>query len=92
MRPEFSRKRSIFAAFFAFLPTACLAGAGLLAQGQGQAHPGEYSQTDVTAGAKHTADLVAKPRFRGQESFFHLGLASVDFTTARDLKKWLAAR
>src|SRR6266404_8814927 len=26
--------------------------------------------TDVTAGAKHEADLVAKARFRGQESFF----------------------
>src|SRR6266700_994890 len=26
--------------------------------------------TDVTAGAKHEADLVAKARFRDQESFF----------------------
>jgi hypothetical protein len=26
--------------------------------------------TDVTAGAKHEADLVAKARFRGEESFF----------------------
>src|SRR5437016_5313560 len=26
--------------------------------------------TDVTAGARHEADLVAKARFRGQESFF----------------------
>jgi putative heme-binding domain-containing protein len=52
MRPEFSRKRSIIAAFLAFLLTACLAGAGVLAQGQGQAHPGEYSQADVAAGAE----------------------------------------
>jgi len=30
--------------------------------------------TDVTAGARHEADLVAKARFRGQESFFLIHL------------------
>lgn len=30
--------------------------------------------TDVTAGAKHEADLVARTRFRGQESFFLIHL------------------
>jgi putative heme-binding domain-containing protein len=42
----------MFRAFFAVLLTAFLAAAGLRAQGQGQAHPGEYSQADVTAGAE----------------------------------------
>lgn len=52
MSPQFSRKKPVRAAFLASILTASIVRPGMLAQTQGQPHPGDYSQSDVVAGAE----------------------------------------